>query len=182
MKTAASAAPVPICDALAGILEAWLAVRLDPPTMPPAAEVPFLWPGTYGRCPYRDGGPGISPLDVLKDAGTLRRRRRRHLAGPQAESRDRPRGSRRPTGDDRSRAQAQRGSLEAVLPASGSRHDPRRRLGAGVLTMPSYDRIHWIRWLAREGIPPGHVMRVLDCDDADVAEALRGSMGARSGR
>ena len=38
--------------------------------MPPAAEVPFLWPGTYGRCPYRDGGPGISPLDVLKDAGT----------------------------------------------------------------------------------------------------------------
>lgn len=36
----------------------------------------------------------------------------------------------------------------------------------------SRDRIRWIRWLSARGVPPGHVMRVLDCTADDVASAL----------
>jgi hypothetical protein len=35
----------------------------------------------------------------------------------------------------------------------------------------------WIRWLSARGVPPGRIARVLDCDPADVAEALRTRCG-----
>ena len=69
LKTTRQRRPVPICDALAGILEAWLASRLEPPTFPPADQVPWFWPGCRGRSPWTAGPADAKPLDVLSAAG-----------------------------------------------------------------------------------------------------------------
>jgi len=66
LKTANSAAPVPMPAALVPIVEAWLSHRLDPPCFPPPEQVPWLWPGCRGRGPWTAGPPGAKPLDVLK--------------------------------------------------------------------------------------------------------------------
>jgi integrase len=60
LKTASSARPVPLCTDLVGILEAWL----------PEAGQAWLFPGERkGRsCPWRWGGPGRQPLDLLRRA------------------------------------------------------------------------------------------------------------------
>jgi integrase len=68
LKTTRSAQPVPICDALAGILEAWLAVRLSPPTFPPPDQVPWLWPGCRGRSAWMSGPSDAKPVEVLAAA------------------------------------------------------------------------------------------------------------------
>ena len=71
LKTAASAAPVPMCDALAAILQAWLAFRLAPPTMAgrPPSEIPWIYPGCRGRGPWTNGPPGEKPVEILGAAG-----------------------------------------------------------------------------------------------------------------
>jgi integrase len=59
LKTAAAAAPVPLCDELAAALAAWL----------PEAGTPWVFPGVRGKGPWTGGMPGGKPLDRLKAAG-----------------------------------------------------------------------------------------------------------------
>lgn len=70
-KTAASAQPVPMPDALAAILAGWLARRLDVPTRPAEGpeDCPWLFPGVTLRGPWTGGPYGQRPLDRLKAAG-----------------------------------------------------------------------------------------------------------------
>lgn len=60
LKTAASAAPVPMCDELSGIVADWL----------PDAGPVWLFPGERRAGPWTGGMPGRKPLDRLKAAGT----------------------------------------------------------------------------------------------------------------
>lgn len=39
--------------------------------------------------------------------------------------------------------------------------------------MARIDPKRWIRWFSARGVPPGHIARVLRCEEGDVAEALR---------
>jgi integrase len=69
LKTAASEAPVAVPAALVPILTGWLEHRLDHPAgmvLPPAEEIPWMFPGTRRRCPWVNGAPGHEPVDRLK--------------------------------------------------------------------------------------------------------------------
>ena len=68
VKTTASEAVIPIPAALATILGDWASHRLDPPPFPPPAEVPWYFPGSRGRGPWRDGARGAKPIDALQTA------------------------------------------------------------------------------------------------------------------
>lgn len=80
LKTEASAAPVPIPDTLAVVLNDWMTHRLDAPVR--AADVPdsraayprdmgcpWLFPNTRTPTPWTGGPTGAKPLDKLKAAG-----------------------------------------------------------------------------------------------------------------
>lgn len=69
LKTDGSDGPVPMPRALVPIVAEWLKHRLDPPTMPPADRVPWLFPGARGIGPWTGGPPGAQHLDVLQAAG-----------------------------------------------------------------------------------------------------------------
>ena len=89
-KTLRSVGMVPMAEALVPIVEDWLAHRTDPPIFP--AEVPFLWPGSSGKCAWTSGAPGDKPTQVLAVEGlragikevhfqALRRSLATHLVG-----------------------------------------------------------------------------------------------------
>lgn len=58
-KTVGSAATIPIGDRLAGVLAEWI----------PQTGCRWLFPGTKRRGPWTSGGPGVRPLDQVKDLG-----------------------------------------------------------------------------------------------------------------
>ena len=69
LKTAASAAPVPMPDALVPIVADWLTHRLDgPPGVIVPAGCPWLIPTINRKSAWLGGPPGSKALDVLKDA------------------------------------------------------------------------------------------------------------------
>jgi integrase len=71
-KTEASAQSVPIPDALASVLEGWMAHRLDREEgvcLEGAIECPWLFPGVSRRCAWVNGPMGYRPLDQIKAAG-----------------------------------------------------------------------------------------------------------------
>jgi integrase len=59
LKTEASAAPVPIPDALAGVLAQWL----------PHAECEWAFPNSSYSAPWTGGSPGYRPIDRMKRLG-----------------------------------------------------------------------------------------------------------------
>ena len=59
LKTASSAAPVPIASELVEILERWL----------PCSASEWVFPGAERRGPWTGGGPGQNALDKLQAAG-----------------------------------------------------------------------------------------------------------------
>jgi integrase len=99
LKTASSEAPVPMPSILVPTVMEWLAHRCDPPVFPPAADVPWMWPGARGKSPWAGGSPESKPLRVLQDAAAkagvghvtfqmLRRSLTTHLRGSFNVSRD----------------------------------------------------------------------------------------------
>jgi integrase len=68
LKTAASAAPVPMPESLVPILEDWLRHRLDGPPNYVVPECPFLIPTISRHHPWSSGSPGTKPIDALQDA------------------------------------------------------------------------------------------------------------------
>jgi len=68
LKTEASAAPIPIPEALMPILRDWLTHRLDTPLdVPLPIDCPWLFPNMNRRSNWRGGSPGTKPLDRLRD-------------------------------------------------------------------------------------------------------------------
>jgi len=69
LKTPGSEQPVAMPPGLKPILEAWLKDRLSRPkgfVIPPAEEIPWLFPNIRRRNAWLSGPPGAKPLDRLK--------------------------------------------------------------------------------------------------------------------
>jgi len=69
LKTPGSEAAIGMPPALVGYLEAWLPRRLDCPlgfSIPPADQIPWLFPGTRRQGPWTQGAPGHRPTDRVK--------------------------------------------------------------------------------------------------------------------
>jgi integrase len=69
LKSEGSEAPVPIAEALAPIIQEWLAHRLDHPRgLSIDRDCPWLVPTCNRKAPWTSGYPGSKPLDRLKAA------------------------------------------------------------------------------------------------------------------